>query len=212
MLGTFLKGATTKELELVGFSVFKRSTVGRTMTVDVPSGTQPGDLLVMSGVSSAASGSLSSSDDFTISVNSSFRFGGYLTSWDGIKSSYTFTYSSNGVGHLSTIYAFRNAEIDAFGDLTTSAAQNPVLPAITLSSGRNIVLAICSNLTSGTFTAGFQAPSGFSEVTSVDGGGAARRTTFIQENRSSGSTGNITVDATGSATTNRGFLVGIKRS
>lgn len=202
------------ELQFIGSSTSKTTSTVASVAVSVPTEAQPGDLLIMSGAYSSAGGALVNFDGFTDALNSAYRFGGYLSSWDGIKDTYTFTYSVARVGILATIYVFRNAALDVFGAQSVVGALNPILPSITLSSSQNIVLAVASNLNAATVaTVGFIAPVQFSLVTSEDGAGPVRQTAFSAVNMPSGPTGDITLLASsGPGSLNRGFLVGIKQA
>lgn len=204
MRNHFLKASAQRfggRLAYIGVS--SASATGASVSCSVPVGAQAGDLLI--GVStqrgSTSTLAMTPPTGWTETLDDIGRWAGYLPAWDGTTTSYTFTKSASAANPIVVILAFRNADFDVQGTLSTSTT-SPAAPSITLSSNNSVVIATFSSLLS---TATYTTPTGYTEVSDPAQGIAV---SYIS-NVSAGATGTVTSTvSTGNA---RGYLIGIKQ-
>lgn len=197
--------AAKKPIEYINYSIAQAT--GASVTCSVPSGTNTGDFLV------AVANQTGSTTVYTMTPPSGWTevldtlgyFVGYVSSYDGTTSNYTFTKSNAAANPQVIMLAFKNADFDVMGAVSATAS-NPVAPAITLSSNNSTVIACFVNL-SATYpnTRSYSTPTDYTEAFDSDNSLALS----YRNNMPAGSSGTVTATATSGAL-NRAFLIGLK--
>lgn len=202
MLRAAVGNTAQLEIQYIGVSSAVQAN-GASVTCDVPSGAVAGDLLVAfsNQTGTTTSYTMTPPSGWTETLDTIGRWSGYLPSWDGTTSTYTFTKSNAAADPSVVMLAFRNAVYDVQGELSSGSA-NPVAPSINLLSNDSVVVACFSTAAQ---SASYTTPSGFTEVADPALGIAVSYKADV----SSGASGTVTATAS-AGTTSRGYLIGIK--
>jgi hypothetical protein len=193
--------AVGREPIFVGYTYVQgASSSTSSVSVEVPTEAQSGDLLVAYAVGSTFSGgNFITSSAFSGDLEESARYVG-VKNWSA--GPFTFTQSvSGGGGTLRVILmAFRTANYDDVGELGI-ASTNCVAPSISLTKGNSIVIAAYSTTASSTGT--YTTPTGYTAIYNSGTNIAA----FYKSGVASGATGTVT--STASSASSRGVLIGV---
>jgi hypothetical protein len=203
LLSHALRAAAKKQIQYIGLSSVYGT--GSSATCNVPANAQAGDFLfaVSTQLGSTATRTMTPPSDWTGTLDEIGRWAGYLASWNGTTSSYTFTKSGTS-DPVVVMLAFRNASYDVNGSLS-GGSTTPTAPSITLSSDDSTVIACFSSLSSTGGAISYTTPTGFTEVFDD----ARHLSVNYKQNFFSGDTGTVTSTAS-QGTASRGFLFGIK--
>jgi hypothetical protein len=185
-----------------------------TLTINKPTGTQQGDIMV--AVTASDNGTnMSELSGWTRVVNvisDNFLTVQYKVAGGSEPSSYSFTCSSTSRLMSGCIATFRNCTYDIKGSSSTTTSGNPVnAPSITPTLADSILLAIFANEDTGDE---WSPPSGMTLVATdnYNQGGANLRpcfAVFYQENVAASATGTRTCDLNSAGQTS-GILIALK--
>lgn len=185
-------------ISFIGYNDGENATLG-TVTINAPTGSQVGDLLVAFGYSATAGTEWTASGTgwtITNALNTTApRLTAFYKIHDG-STSYTFTNIPDTADIGVTLMTFRNASIDVVSTLAT-AADPIVIPAVTVTNNKSLQLITAG----GNINEPASTPSGFTQITLNTAGNQPDWGVYYKSNITSGSTGTVSVDMTASANT-----------
>jgi hypothetical protein len=187
MLFQKLIGASAKSAGIEYISQSANSSVsGTTLTVDKPTGTVEGSMLVAFAMTSS-SNTWAAPSGWTEVLDTSGRGCFYKVAGASEGASYTFTLSSSSDRHV-VILNYKNASWDKIGSLSSSLTDPTVAPSVTVAVNNSLVIDF---VTRGS-AAEYATPSGWTNIYEQ-----TEISTIFLLSRSfdAGSTGTVTVDA-----------------
>lgn len=202
MLSHFLRAAS-KPIEYIGISA-NEVTSATTIDLSPPSGTLPGDLLVVLLMVAGNPFTYTGPAGWTEQSDSSNRAIYTKTATAGEGSS-TFTASSSTTiqGYM---VCFRWAAFDVIGSGATGAGTTTVtIPEITLAKNGSATIAWFNT---GQASATFTTPTNYTSRDSNSNATAPSTAVFTRLNQSSGATGDVS--STSNVTAKSGYLIGLK--
>jgi hypothetical protein len=193
-----LRASQKKTVSFIASSSGDGSTLG-VITINTPTGTQEGDLLVAFGYA-ASDGSLWSVDGggWTI-TNASNSTAPRLTAFyftHVSAASYTFRQNREGAGLGITLMSFRGGSVDVFSSPTASADPQ-VIPSVTATTNGSLQLVTAG----GNSNHPVSTPSGFTQIYLNTTGAQPDWGVYYKQSISAGATGTVSVDMDASSST-----------
>jgi hypothetical protein len=212
MLTQLIKGASSSAApaptspQVVSSILSERTTAGTTLTVNMPSGVQAGDLLVIT----LSSDILSGSNNFTTPAGSGWTEVldniGRCVLWRIAESSSPPSVVVTATGSIlmsAFTTCIRNGMFDVMGTVGANANPN-VAPSITVTENNSLLF--CHNANGNTAGITWTGPSGFTTIiTDSNATAPSAKLSYLAVN--AGATGNIS--ATPSAGNGRGYLFSV---
>lgn len=194
---------------LVNSTSAVQNTASTTITVNVPSGTANGDLMILLVCSGSGSNTWTTPAGWTLwspTLDSNGRAVFYRTA-SSEPASYTITQSSSTTSNAN-ILTYRNASIDVIGAFSTSGASPSVAPSITTTANNATVFYFVASPTVASCT--YTTPTNFTPLVSDSDATAPSSAIFTRVQATAGSTG--TASSTPSTGLPRSIQFAIKSS
>jgi hypothetical protein len=198
-------GGTGSTINYIASAQTQTVSSSTTLTINVPTGTANGDLMVAMVLTSAStSATWTTPAGWTAAVTSSSARGVYYRTASSEPASYTFTASGSGTSQ-GYIFTYRNAQFDVSSAITTNS--NPTVTASITTTANNAILLYYAGLSTNASET-YTAPTGFSTLATDSDATAPSSAVFYKLQTAAGATG--TVSCTGSTTNNRAVILAIK--
>lgn len=210
MLHHFLRAVGKRKVEFVASATGSNGS-GEIVTINKPSGTQSGDIMVFVGGSAAgANRSWTQLSGWTEIIDPGVppTLGVQYRVADGTEgSSFSFTGTFAGNALVGGIATFRYGAYDTVGSVgTAGSGGNCTAPQITVSQNNSMLLAAFANQSSsGTFTT----PTGMTSAFSSTGAGSCA---LFYQSVNSGASGSRSSDPAGTSGAVAGVLLSLKPS
>lgn len=210
MLTHFLRAASTNTNqpsvpEYIASATATALSADPSITCNVPSGSQAGDLLVAFGIHSNSDDWTTVPSGWVFRMQEQGRVVATLEGYNGTTASYSFQKSQGPTAAL-TILTFRNAYWDTRGLLTTTAIINPTAPSIQLLNNKSLQLVLCSTPTA---NVGMSTPSDFTTMSFNASTGSPTYRSYV--NNLFQNFGNTASVITSANQASRAFQMGIGR-
>jgi hypothetical protein len=190
--------------EYVASAKTQLTSSATTITINVPTGTANGDLLIaVLTAAGAGSTTWTTPSGWTVGITASQGKTVFYKTASSEPASYTFTASGSDT-HQGYILTYRNAQFGVGGTVSTSASSPAVAPAITTTAANAIIFDVVSQ--TGTSIT-YSTPTGYASLNSDSDATAPSSNIFITTQAVAGSTG--TVSSNPSSGSARAYLFAI---